>query len=220
MTKTCFQIYKRSSPILRRSGSLRTVPKFPGRKRDNRYSNASSPITHKLAIPAAALILSMYPANNISAQNDFNTDEVTALYKKTPNFEILHSRVLENWHSIDGDVAPKLTVHFISTDGNEDNIEGIVLEHKTRKDIPATIFLKVKQLRLVNSIDRIGNIEEVRYAAFGDATIVNRGMINQGKDFYIKIDKDSFDYLKQFFDKGVNNGAIDTDVPTVNKKYF
>jgi len=30
MTKTCFQIYKRSSPILRRSGSLRTVPKFPG----------------------------------------------------------------------------------------------------------------------------------------------------------------------------------------------
>ena len=28
MTKTCFQIYKRSSPILRRSGSLRTVPKF------------------------------------------------------------------------------------------------------------------------------------------------------------------------------------------------
>ena len=28
MTKTCFQIYKRSSPILRRSGSLR-VPKFP-----------------------------------------------------------------------------------------------------------------------------------------------------------------------------------------------
>ncbi len=29
MTKTCFHIYKRSSPILRRSGSLRTVPKFP-----------------------------------------------------------------------------------------------------------------------------------------------------------------------------------------------
>ncbi len=29
MTKTCFQIYKKSSPILRRSGSLRTVPKFP-----------------------------------------------------------------------------------------------------------------------------------------------------------------------------------------------
>ena len=29
MTKTCFQIYKQSSPILRRSGSLRSVPKFP-----------------------------------------------------------------------------------------------------------------------------------------------------------------------------------------------
>ena len=28
MTKTCFHIYKRSSPILSKSGSLRTVPKF------------------------------------------------------------------------------------------------------------------------------------------------------------------------------------------------
>ena len=28
MTITCFQIYKRSSPILRRRGSLRTVLKF------------------------------------------------------------------------------------------------------------------------------------------------------------------------------------------------
>ena len=32
MTKNCFQIYKRSSPILRRSGSLR-VPKFPKMRR-------------------------------------------------------------------------------------------------------------------------------------------------------------------------------------------
>jgi hypothetical protein len=29
ITGSCFQIYKRSSPILWRSGSLRTVPKFP-----------------------------------------------------------------------------------------------------------------------------------------------------------------------------------------------
>ena len=36
MTKTCFQIYKRSSPILRRSGSLRTDPMIPKRKMEHR----------------------------------------------------------------------------------------------------------------------------------------------------------------------------------------
>ena len=80
----------------------------------------STPLTHKLAIPAAALILSMYPSNNINAQDKFDTEKVTELYKKTNNFEILHSRVIENWGTYaEDEPIPKLTVHFISTDGNE-----------------------------------------------------------------------------------------------------
>ena len=49
MTKTCFQIYKRSSPILRRSGSLR-VPKFPSTFVSDVINKTGSSVLNELRI--------------------------------------------------------------------------------------------------------------------------------------------------------------------------
>lgn len=203
------------------SVNFRNSVSFQGRKRDNRYSNASSPITHKLAIPAAALILSMYPANNISAQNDFNTDEVTALYKKTPNFEILHSRVLENWHYADGtDMMPKITVHFINTDGNDDNIENMIVEYNVSKqDNQKKIYTKVKSLKVINHVDQNNQIMLTDYAVVGESTIINHNNIRKVNNYPTSIDKKSFDYIKQFINEDVNNGALNKYIITETRDY-
>lgn len=182
---------------------------FAGRKNKEHHNNVSNPVSHKLAIPVAALVLSMYPSN-ISAQNNFNTDKVTELYKITDNFKILHSRVLENWSepTDDGKIIPKLTVHFIDTDKNEDSIEGIILEQTYNKRRPdEKIFLKSKWLKVTDYAYSNGEVYRTEYKMQGDATIIKPTGVRK-TNLSLDISEKSFNYLKQFIDSEVNNGAI------------
>ena len=194
---------------------------FNGKKNENKGRNCSNPIHHKLAIPAAALILSMYPSNNIYAQDNFNTNEITQLYKKTDKFEILHSRVLSNWYNFAGEiVAPHTTVHFISNDGNEDNIESVILEYRTSKDDPKRkIIVELKQLKEIQYTDSKGNNKRTEYVALGDAVIINHDNVRKAKYYPVDIDKDSFNYLTQFMNGDVNNKAFNSFIITEIQDY-
>lgn len=193
---------------------------FSGRKNREHNNNASNSVTHKLAVPVAALMLAMYPSNNLSAQDNFNTDKVTELYKVNDSFKILHSRVLENWTepTDDGKVVPKLTVHFIDTNGNEDNIEGIILEQSVNKRRPDDkIFLKSKELMITDYAYSNGEVYMTEYAMRGDATIIRPNGIRKTNLRMIMTEK-SFNYLKQFVNSEVNNKALNRYIVTETNK--
>lgn len=184
---------------------------FEGRK-DKGKNYLSNPVSHKLAIPAAALILSMYPSNPITAQDKFGPDKVTELYKKSDKFEILHTRVLENWgrYAEDEDIVPKLTAHFISNDGNQDNIESVIIEFNSSKRNPqaARVFLNLKYLKRVEKKVKAVDINDIKYVGYGDAIICNHTGMRHASGFGVDLNKDTFDYLSQLIDSEMNNNAI------------
>lgn len=152
---------------------------FAGRKNKEHHNNVSNPVSHKLAVPTAALMLAMMPSNAVSApewetenrieyiqERDIENLDDAATYRIEPqeekDYKVVQRSTIKNASPTYGDCFMELvssdggkTGHIVLNFKDARRYNGFVNENGERKKVPikkiTSYALNLDTLKKVNN---------------------------------------------------------------------
>ena len=211
---------------------------FEGRKNKEHHNNASNPVSHKLVVPTAALMLAMMPSNaasvpeweienriEYSQECDIDNLDDAATYRMEPQEN--KRKVLQRANVLDASPRyGKCLMELVTDDGGKTgkimlNFQEIEKYSKGRVREKNTIYsLELDTLKTRTNVSIDGKTSFDSYYICGPTKVISKTANEKGEygDEYVKIHPNmNIEITKEFFDN--LRGFVGDLIPHVNERH-